>query len=63
MSASAIKIKDEDVYDVIIVGAGISGSYAAYLLKKRCKNIRILIIEGKDRVGGNFGCFKRYLTL
>ena len=45
-------ISSEEVYDVIVVGAGISGSYAAYTLKKKCKNIKILIIEAKDRVGG-----------
>jgi flavin-dependent dehydrogenase len=44
----------EQVYDVVIVGAGISGSYAAYTLKKQCKNIKVLIIEAKDRVGGTF---------
>ncbi len=48
------KKNDDDafVYDVIIVGAGISGSCAAYLLKKRCKDIKILVIEAKNRVGG-----------
>lgn len=39
-------------FDVIIVGAGISGSTAAYNLKKSVKNLRILMIEGKSRVGG-----------
>jgi monoamine oxidase len=45
-------IEDKNVYDVIIVGAGISGSNAAYILKKRCKNLRILVVEAKDRTGG-----------
>ena len=40
------------VYDVIVIGAGISGSYAAYLMSKRCKDLKILVIEAKDRVGG-----------
>ena len=40
-------VENNKVYDVIIVGAGISGSNAAYILKKRCKNIRILILEAK----------------
>jgi len=35
------------MYDVIIVGAGISGMNSAYILKKRCKNIKILILEAK----------------
>ena len=42
----------EQVYDVIIVGAGVSGSTAAYTLKKSCPNLKMLMIEGKDRVGG-----------
>lgn len=39
-------------FDIIIIGAGISGSTAAYNLKKSVKNLRILMIEGKGRVGG-----------
>lgn len=46
------KCENQEIYDVVIIGAGISGSYAAYTLKKRCKNIKILILEAKDRVGG-----------
>jgi flavin-dependent dehydrogenase len=45
-------IDNEIIYDVIIVGAGLSGSYAAYLLKKRCPELKILVIEAKNRVGG-----------
>uniref|UniRef100_A0A668A0I9 Amine oxidase n=1 Tax=Myripristis murdjan TaxID=586833 RepID=A0A668A0I9_9TELE len=41
-----------EIWDVIIVGAGLSGLSAAYLLKKRNDKLRILILEGKDRVGG-----------
>ena len=46
--------ENSTVYDVIIVGAGISGSNAAYILKKRCKNIKILILEAK---GNNLAHF------
>ncbi|KAF3702254.1 putative flavin-containing monoamine oxidase A [Channa argus] len=41
-----------DIWDVIIVGAGLSGLSAAYLFKKRNPKLRILVLEGKDRVGG-----------
>ncbi|XP_046560280.1 probable flavin-containing monoamine oxidase A [Haliotis rubra] len=41
-----------DTYDAIIVGAGISGLTAAHRLKKKDPNIRVLVIEAKDRVGG-----------
>ncbi|KAH9502345.1 hypothetical protein Btru_073507 [Bulinus truncatus] len=39
-------------YDIIIVGAGISGLTAAHIIKKRNANLKIKILEGKDRVGG-----------
>ncbi|XP_071107333.1 probable flavin-containing monoamine oxidase A [Haliotis cracherodii] len=41
-----------DLFDAIIVGAGISGLTAAHRLKKKEPNIRVLVIEAKDRVGG-----------
>jgi monoamine oxidase len=40
------------VYDVIVVGAGLSGLNSAYILKKKCPHLKILILEAKDRVGG-----------
>jgi hypothetical protein len=46
--------EDSDAFDVIIVGAGISGLSAAYTLKKSLKDMKLLIVEAKDRVGGNF---------
>ena len=54
---SAIRSKHDDLeaikyFDVIIIGAGLSGLSAGYYLKKADKNIRILIIEAKNRVGG-----------
>lgn len=44
--------EENRLYDVVIIGAGISGLTAAYNLKKKFKNIKILILEAKDRVGG-----------
>lgn len=52
MNANKVNNIDPEVYDVIIIGAGISGSNAAYELKKKCKNIKILVLEAKDRIGG-----------
>ncbi len=40
------------IYDVVIIGAGLSGLSAGYYLKKQYKDLSILIIEAKDRVGG-----------
>jgi len=36
--------------DVIVVGAGLSGLFAATLLEEQ--GIRVLVLEGRDRVGG-----------
>lgn len=41
-----------NVYDVIVIGAGLSGLSAAYNLKKLNNSLKILILEARDRVGG-----------
>ncbi|CAF0875894.1 unnamed protein product [Rotaria sp. Silwood1] len=43
---------EEEIVDVIVVGAGISGLYAAYRLKQKAPELKILVLEAKDRVGG-----------
>ena len=43
---------DVTVYDVVVIGAGISGLSAAYKLKKQKANLKILILEARNRVGG-----------
>lgn len=48
---TGIKERQEG-YDVVIIGGGISASNAAYILRKRCKNLKILLIEAKNRLGG-----------
>ncbi|XP_030624997.1 probable flavin-containing monoamine oxidase A [Chanos chanos] len=42
----------EEDYDVVIVGAGLSGLSAAQFLLKRDAGLRIVVLEAKDRVGG-----------
>jgi monooxygenase len=39
-------------YDVIVIGAGLSGICAGYHLKKKCPNKTFLILEGRERIGG-----------
>ena len=47
-----------NAYDVVIIGAGISGISAAYHLQKHCPEKRFVILEGRDRIGGTWDLFK-----
>jgi cation diffusion facilitator CzcD-associated flavoprotein CzcO/acetyl esterase/lipase len=44
--------------DVIIVGAGLSGIGAACHLQTHCAGKRILILEGRERMGGTWDLFR-----
>ena len=39
-------------YDVVIIGAGLSGVCAGYHLKKHCPEKSFVILEGRDSIGG-----------
>ncbi|XP_067936733.1 amine oxidase [flavin-containing] A-like [Watersipora subatra] len=43
---------DTEEFDVICVGAGYSGLTAAYKLLKARPNLKVCVLEAKDRVGG-----------
>ncbi|WP_405226635.1 flavin-containing monooxygenase [Lentisalinibacter sediminis] len=45
-------------YDVIIVGAGLSGIGAAAHLEQECPGKRYLILEGRERMGGTWDLFR-----
>jgi cation diffusion facilitator CzcD-associated flavoprotein CzcO len=45
-------------YDVIIVGAGISGITAAYHLQKQCPGKSYLVLEGRADLGGTWDLFR-----
>ena len=38
--------------DVVIIGGGIAGCYAAYRLRQQHASLRVLVIEAGDRLGG-----------
>ncbi|KAK4500753.1 hypothetical protein PRZ48_008943 [Zasmidium cellare] len=45
-------------YDVVIIGAGISGICFAYRLQERNPHLRYCILEGRDDIGGTWSFFK-----
>lgn len=46
------------VFDVIIMGAGLSGIGTAYHLQKNCKNKSYIILENRASMGGTWDLFK-----
>jgi len=47
-----------DEYDVIVVGAGLSGIDAAYRLKTECPDRSFVVLEGRDAIGGTWDLFR-----
>ncbi len=45
-------------FDVVIVGAGLSGIGAAYHLKTACPDRTFAILEGRDAIGGTWDLFR-----
>jgi choline dehydrogenase-like flavoprotein len=53
---------DSTLYDVVIVGAGISGAIVAYELTKKDKNVKVALIEaGVEVPAGREALMERYL--
>ncbi len=49
----SVKEPDADLYDLVVVGGGISGLAAAHLYRKEHPNARILILDNHDDFGGH----------
>ena len=49
---------NQDHFNVIVVGAGISGISAGYHLQKRCPNQTFAILESRDTIGGTWDLFR-----
>jgi cation diffusion facilitator CzcD-associated flavoprotein CzcO len=45
-------------FDVVVVGAGISGIGAGYHLQKKCPKRSFVILEGRDDIGGTWDLFR-----
>lgn len=53
-----MEVPSENIYDVLILGAGISGINFAYRLQERHPHIRYAILEGREESGGTWALFK-----
>lgn len=49
----------ENISDVVIVGAGISGLATAHFLRKLAPELRVLLVEGGERPGGAIRSFRQ----
>jgi cation diffusion facilitator CzcD-associated flavoprotein CzcO len=49
---------EENDFDVIVVGAGISGIGSAYRLQKECPDRSFVILEGRPNLGGTWDLFR-----
>ena len=45
-------------FDVVVVGAGISGIGAGYFLQRECPNTTFTILEGREALGGTWDLFR-----
>lgn len=50
------------IYDIIIIGSGISGLYICYKLLKKNKSLKILILEKNDYNGGRIKTFHKKIN-
>lgn len=48
----------DDTFDILIVGAGISGINTAYHVQKKFPNLRYTILEGRAAIGGTWDLFR-----
>jgi len=48
----------EEYFDVVIVGAGLSGIGAAWHLQDKCPDKSYLILEGRESMGGTWDLFR-----
>ena len=40
---------EQEIVDVVVVGAGISGLYAAYRIKQKAPELKVIVLEAKGK--------------
>jgi cation diffusion facilitator CzcD-associated flavoprotein CzcO len=55
---SAEETMSQEHFDVLIVGAGLSGIGAGYHLREKCPGKSYVILEGRDCIGGTWDLFR-----
>lgn len=50
--------KGENNFDIVIIGAGISGINFGYRIQERCPHLSYTILEGRHEMGGTWSLFK-----
>jgi monooxygenase len=55
---AAGNVRDVEHFDVLIVGAGLSGIGAAYHLQTKCASKTFAILEGRNTIGGTWDLFR-----
>ncbi|MGV0626977.1 flavin-containing monooxygenase [Mycolicibacter minnesotensis] len=53
-----VLVSTEDLVDVVIIGAGISGIGAAYRIRERNPGTSFVILERRERIGGTWDLFR-----
>jgi cation diffusion facilitator CzcD-associated flavoprotein CzcO len=58
LSATLEPVMSSEHFDVLIVGAGLSGIGAGYHLQEKCPGKSYVILEGRDCIGGTWDLFR-----
>src|SRR5882672_181583 len=58
VNAATSRTNMAEHFDVLIVGAGLSGIGAGYHLQEKCPGKSYVILEGRDCIGGTWDLFR-----